>query len=82
MEMILLSLTTLFMGYSAIAPEYRNNSLYTFNIDKDSSVIVMNTQTGELHRCTPKFDCTPPLDKSAMQARPASGAELPERQEP
>lgn len=64
MELVLLSLTTLFVGYSAIAPEYRNNSLYTFNIDRDSSVIVMNTQTGELHRCTPKFVCNPPLDKT------------------
>ena len=61
MELILLSLTTLFVGYSAVAPEYRNNSLYTFNVDKDSSIIVMNTQTGELHRCTSQFECVPPL---------------------
>ena len=68
MELVLLTLTTLFVGYSAVAPEYRNNSLYTFNIDsKDSSVIVMNTQTGELHRCTAGFICTPPIDKSAKK---------------
>ena len=67
MELVLLTLTTLFVGYSAAAPEYRNNSLYTFNIDKDSTVIVMNTQTGELHRCTATFECTPPVDKSAKK---------------
>lgn len=67
MELVLLTLTTLFVGYSAVAPEYRNNSLYTFNIDsKDSSVIVMNTQTGQLHRCTPKFDCEPLLSKTKV----------------
>lgn len=62
MELVLLSLTTLFVGYSAIAPEYRNNSLYTFNIDKDGTVIVMNTQTGQLHRCTRQFECTVPAN--------------------
>lgn len=67
MEMVLLTLTTLFVGYSAVAPEYRNNSLYTFNIDKDSTVIVMNTQTGELHRCTPTFECTPSIKEPAKK---------------
>ena len=78
MEMILLSLTTLFMGYSAIAPEYRNNSLYTFNIDRDSTVIVMNTQTGQLHRCTAEFECTPPLAKAVSSANEETGAPHPE----
>lgn len=66
MELVLLTLTTMFVGYSAIAPEYRNNSLYTFNIDRDSSIIVMNTQSGELHRCTPEFVCAPPLTKTRV----------------
>lgn len=66
------------MGYSAIAPEYRNNSLYTFNIDKDSTVIVMNTQTGDLHRCTPKFECTPPLKNSVSSGNEETGATHPD----
>lgn len=61
MELVLLALTTVFVGYSAVAPEYRNNSLYTFNIDRDGTVIVMNTQTGSLHRCTAEFACTPSI---------------------
>lgn len=64
MEILLISFTALtatFAGYGVLAPEYRNNSLYTFNIDKDNSIVVMNTQTGELHRCTRDFDCTPKL---------------------
>ena len=65
MELSLLILTTLFVGYSAVAPEYRNNSLYTFNIDRDGSVIVMNTQTGSLHRCTATFECTPAINQPA-----------------
>lgn len=73
MELVLLTLTTLFVGYSAVAPEYRNNSLYTFNIDsKDSSIIVMNTQTGQLHRCTAEFVCEPPLAKKVVE--PEQGA--------
>lgn len=58
MELILLTLTTIFVGYSAVAPEYRNNSLYTFNIAKDGSIIVMNTQTGQMHRCDQQFKCS------------------------
>lgn len=59
MEIALLTLTTLFMGYSAIAPEYRNNSLYAFNVDPvDSTIIVMNTQTGHLYRCDREFHCS------------------------
>ena len=72
MELVLLTLTTLFVGYSAVAPEYRNNSLYTFNIDRDSSVIVMNTQTGLLHRCTAEFVCAPPLAKKVVEPEESS----------
>lgn len=47
------------MTYQTTAPEFRNNSLYAFNIDPiDSSVVVMNTQTGELFRCDRDFICS------------------------
>lgn len=46
------------MSYQTAAPEYRHNSLYTFNIDPtDGSVIVMNTQTGHLSRCSKQLEC-------------------------
>lgn len=46
------------MAYQTTAPEFRHNSLYAFNIDpNDSSVVVMNTQSGEIFRCTKDFIC-------------------------
>jgi len=48
----------IFMGYQTTAPEFRHNSLYTFNIDPtDGTVIVMNTQTGHLQRCNKELIC-------------------------
>ena len=33
------------------------NAKYMFSVDMDSSVIVMNTQTGAMTRCDRKFKC-------------------------
>lgn len=61
--MIFEAITALLLGYQTIAPEYRNNSLYTFNIDPNTSeVVVMNTQTGHLYRCNKNFECDGGLD--------------------
>ena len=58
MEIILTIIMTGMMTYQTTASEFRNNSLYTFNIDPtDGTVVVMNTQTGSLHRCTREFVC-------------------------
>jgi hypothetical protein len=47
------------MSYQTAAPEFRHNSLYTFNIDPtDGTVIIMNTQTGHLSRCTKELECS------------------------
>jgi hypothetical protein len=52
------------MGYQTAAPEFRHNSLYTFNIDPNTSdVIVMNTQTGHLYRCTKDLQCDAELEE-------------------
>jgi len=54
MDIILSAITAALLGYQTAAPEYRHNSLYTFNIDPtNGSIVVMNTQTGHLSRCTP-----------------------------
>ena len=59
MDILLAAITAALMGYQTAAPEFRNNSLYAFNIDSaDSSIVVMNTQTGELFRCTKDFECS------------------------
>jgi len=63
MELLLAAITAALMGYQTTAQEFRNNSLYTFNIDPtNGSVVVMNTQTGHLYRCTPDFRCDGGLD--------------------
>lgn len=59
MEILLSAIMAALMTYQTTAPEFRNNSLYAFNIDPiDSSVVVMNTQTGELFRCDRDFICS------------------------
>lgn len=60
MEIILASITAALLGYQTAAPEFRHNSLYTFNIDPATSeIVVMNTQTGQLTRCTKDLVCGP-----------------------
>lgn len=59
MELLLTAIATALLAYQSAAPEFRNNSLYAFNIDPtDSSVVVMNTQTGEMFRCSQQFVCS------------------------
>ena len=61
--MIFEAITALLLAYQTAAPEFRNNSLYTFNIDPNTSeVVVMNTQTGHLYRCNKNFECDGGLD--------------------
>ena len=61
--MIFEAITAILLGYQTAAPEYRHNSLYTFNIDPNTSeVVIMNTQTGHLYRCTKDFVCDGGLD--------------------
>lgn len=78
MEIILVTftaLTAVFSGYSALAPEYRNNSLYSFNVEKDGNIIVMNSQTGHLYRCDREFNCTDGLVLKPNLTQPASTQE-------
>lgn len=63
MEILLAAITAALMGYQTTAPEFRNNSLYTFNIDPNTSeIVIMNTQTGHLYRCNKQFECDGGLD--------------------
>ena len=44
-------IATILMGYSTTVADFRYNAKYTFVIDKDSTVVVMNSQTGHMWRC-------------------------------
>jgi hypothetical protein len=61
--MVFEAITALLLAYQTAAPEFRHNSLYTFNIDPNTSeIVVMNTQTGHLYRCNKQFECDGGLD--------------------
>lgn len=58
MELLLATITAALMGYQTMASEFRNNSLYTFNIDPSTgNIVVMNTQTGKLYKCNSDLVC-------------------------
>lgn len=44
------------LGWQIVMPAV-NNGQYMFQIDRDGTVIRMNTQTGEMERCTPDLRC-------------------------
>ena len=63
MDILLAAITAALMAVQTTAPEFKNNSLNTFNIDPtNGSVVVMNTQTGHLYRCPQDFKCDGGLD--------------------
>ena len=63
MEILLSAIMAALMTAQTTDPVFRNNSLYTFNIDPtNGSIVVMNTQTGHLYRCTKDFECDGGLD--------------------
>ena len=45
------------LGYQIWMPAV-NNGMYLFQIDRDGTVIRMNTQTGEMERCNRDLKCT------------------------
>lgn len=44
------------LGYQIWMPAV-NNGMWLFQIDRDGTVIRMNTQTGEMERCTTDLKC-------------------------
>lgn len=67
MELLLSAITAALMTVQTVSPQFRNNSLYTFNIDAtNGTIVVMNTQTGHLYRCTQSFECDGGLDLKPM----------------
>ena len=56
MELILASITTLLLSLQFAAGQ-QHNARYTFAVDTDRSIIVMDTQTGEMTRCNSVEHC-------------------------
>ena len=68
MEILLSAIMAALMTAQTTDPVFRNNSLYTFNIDPtNGSIVVMNTQTGHLYRCNSSFECDGGLDLKPKQ---------------
>ena len=44
------------LGWQIVMPAV-NNGMWMFQIDRDGTVIRMNTQTGDMERCTPDLQC-------------------------
>ena len=52
-------IATILMGYSTTVADFRYNAKYNFVIDRDSTIVVMNSQTGHMWRCDPDLKtCT------------------------
>lgn len=54
--MVFEALMTALLAWQIYMPA-TNNGMYMFQIDRDGTVIRMNTQTGEMERCTPDLKC-------------------------
>lgn len=56
--MIFEALMTALLAYQVMMPQV-NNAKYTFQIDRDGTIVRMNTQDGQMERCTPDLVCGP-----------------------
>ena len=54
--MVFEALMTALLAWQIYMPA-TNNGMYMFQIDRDGTVIRMNTQTGEMERCSPDLKC-------------------------
>lgn len=54
--MVFEALMTALLAWQIFMPA-TNNGMYMFQIDRDGTIIRMNTQDGTMQRCTPDFKC-------------------------
>ena len=52
------------MTYSTTVADFRYNAKYSFVIDSDHTIVVMNSQTGKMWRCEKDLKCEEPKDKN------------------
>lgn len=55
-------IATIMMTYSSTVADFRQNAKYSFVIDTDHTVIVMNSQTGKMWRCEKDLKCEEPKE--------------------
>lgn len=61
--MVFEALMTALLAWQIFMPA-TNNGMYMFQIDRDGTIIRMNTQDGKMERCTPDLKCEePPKDQ-------------------
>ena len=65
-------IATILMGYSTTVADFRYNAKYSFIIDRDSSIVVMNSQTGHMWRCDSdlKVCSEPMITIDSLQKKP------------
>ena len=51
-------ITTILLSWQ-VNSGMQHNAKYTFIIDNDQSIVIMNTQTGDMQRCSKDFICEP-----------------------
>lgn len=64
--MIFEALTALLLAYQIWMPAV-NNGMYMFQIDRDGTIIRMNTQDGKMERCTPDLQCGEAVKTQAQE---------------
>ncbi len=63
MEIVLSAITVVLLGYqSTMMPELQNAKWSPF-LDRNGNIIKMNTQTGEMIRCTDQLVCEDSKDR-------------------
>lgn len=55
-------IATILMTYSTTVADFRYNAKYSFIIDSDHTVVVMNSQTGKMWRCEKDLKCEEPKE--------------------
>lgn len=64
--MIFEALMTGILAWQVMMPAV-NNAKYSFHIDKDGTIIRMNTQDGTMDRCTADLKCSEPANNQAKE---------------
>ncbi len=56
-------IATILMTYSTTVADFKYNAKYTFVIDKDSTIVVMNSQNGQMWRCNSDLQSCSEIEK-------------------
>lgn len=72
MEIVLSAITVILLGYqSTVMPELQN-AKWTLGTDRHGNLIKMNTQTGEMYRCSDDLQCSNSKDYLEPTVKPVA----------